>query len=309
MSKKQTSNAESALDKFERKPLNILVAQTKGGAGKSTMAQQILATYNLRYFNEAQITELDDENRDSEWLDQSEIKTSQVSVGEVAIDFAEAVQTAVELGKKGIIFDAGGNRTSSILIRELGRSRTRMKMIDAICIPVVDNRMSVENARKTLEAIKESDITGNGQELLKRCFVALTRVNRKGLGNVLDAGMSRRYRNVIELCVSYSLPMIVVNEMDGIENLSGFGRTVFELTEDEIFSFVSDDISDRVIAASDAKDKSKVTIFSDMEWNLNRAYTDFKPIILDAHDQLDKVFSTIESRTSKSATKQVVTEA
>lgn len=309
MTKKQAETiSESGLNQFVRKPLNILVAQTKGGAGKSTVAQQILAPYFLRYFNEAKIIELDDENRDSEWLKESEIETSQVSVGEVATDFAEAVHKAVEISEKGVIFDAGGNRTSLILIRELGRARARMGAIDAICIPIVDNRMSVENARKTLQAIKDSDITGNGQELLKRCFIALTRVNRKGFGNQLDAGLTRRYRNVIDLCINHNLPLMVINEMDGIENLAGFGRTVFELTEDEVFASISDNITERVIAASKAKDKYSETIYSDMEWNLNRAYADFKPIIIDAHNQLDDVLALIESRTSKTSAKKIATE-
>jgi hypothetical protein len=267
----------------------ILVANSKGGGGKSTTAQQILAPFILNKYGSVSIKELDDQNLDSAYLDRSKINAEQILLGEDADEFATAVANAIPLNSEGLIIDVGGNRTTSIVIKELSRLTTRARQIDAICIPISDNRMGVRNAEKTLEEIKA---TPEGSQLLGKCFIALNRVRNKNAKSIDDPSVLRRFRHAVKLAKKWDLQVMFIHDMDGIENLAPLGKTVMEVAElrDELI----EDLNGQILKADAEGKDDVVVILDDLQWAVNVAAHDFAPLIKKSHVQLDAILSNLK---------------
>lgn len=278
----QTKNKET------KKAPVILVANSKGGGGKSTTSQQILAPFMLSRYGKASIKELDDQNLDSDYLTRSAIKAEQILLGDDANEFATAVADAVPLNAEGLIIDVGGNRTTSIVIRELSRLTTRARQIDAICLPISDNRMGVRNAEKTLEEIQNSP---EGVQLLKKCFIALNRVRNKNASSVDDSSVLRRFRHAINLAKKWKLQVMFIHDMDGIENLAPLGKTVMEVADlrDELV----EDLNQQILDADKEGNEGKVVLLDDLQWAVNVAAHDFAPLIKKSHDQLEVILGNL----------------
>jgi hypothetical protein len=262
----------------------IMVFNSKGGGGKSTCAQQVLATYILSRHGFATIKELDDQNLDSAYLDRSKITADQILLGEDVNEFASAVSGSLPLKAEGLVVDVGGNRTTNIVIRELSRLTTRARLIDAICIPISDNRMGVRNAEKTLEEIKDSP---EGKELISKCFIALNRVRNKNAKSIDDPSILRRFRQAVKLAKSWNLQVMFVHDMDGIENLAPLGKTVMEVAEmrDELI----EDLNTQILKADEEGRDDDVVLLDDLQWAVNVATHDFAPLITNSHKQLDSI--------------------
>lgn len=269
----------------------ILVANSKGGGGKSTVSQQVLATYILKEHGSASIKELDDENLDSEYLTRSDIKAEQILLGSDSDEFASAVAETISLNSEGLVIDVGGNRTTSIVIRELARLTTRSRVVDAICIPISDNRMGVMNARKTLEEIKNSP---EGQNLIKKCFIALNRVRNLKAESIEDKKILRRFSNVVALAKEWGLDVMIVHDMDGVENLAPLGKTVIEVADmrDELIN----DLDSQMHAANEKGDMELLTTLDDLQWAVNVASQDFAPLICNSHVQLKNILKKLSSK-------------
>jgi hypothetical protein len=269
----------------------ILVANSKGGGGKSTVSQQVLATYILKEYGSASIKELDDENLDSEYLTRSDIKAEQILLGSDSDEFASAVAETISLNSEGLVIDVGGNRTTSIVIRELARLTTRSRVVDAICIPISDNRMGVMNARKTLEEIKNSP---EGQNLIKKCFIALNRVRNLKAESIEDKKILRRFSNVVALAKEWGLDVMIVHDMDGVENLAPLGKTVIEVADmrDELIN----DLDTQMHAANEKGDMELLTTLDDLQWAVNVASQDFAPLIRKSHVQLKNILKKLSSK-------------
>lgn len=268
----------------QKKAPVFLVLSTKGGTGKSVISQQVLATYNLARHGSSEIIELDDENLDSSWLTESATNAQQIQLGEDAEEFASAVGSAVNIGASGVVVDVGGNRTAKIVIKELSRLSSRVSQIDAVCIPVSDNRMGVENAIKTLETIKESPMA---EKLLSKCFIALNRVLYRKVTSVEDKAIQRRFDRVVSMVEEWDLPVLIVHDMDGVENTCPLGLTVMEIAENRVD--LVDSLSREIITAHEAGDYTLQNQWDNLQWAVNKATDDFWPSITLAHKQLDTV--------------------
>lgn len=277
----------------EKAPV-FIVANSKGGGGKSTTSQQILATYLLSRFGHAAIKELDDQNLDSDYLVRSKIDVEQIILGDETDEFATAVAKSIPLNANGLIVDVGGNRTTNIVIREISRLTTRAKQIDAICLPISDNRMGVRNAEKTLEEIKSSP---DGSILLKKCFIALNRVRSKKILSVDDPTILRRFRQAINLAKKWDLDVMFINDMDGIENLAPLGKTVMEIAE--MRDVLIADLDTQMLEADANGENDKVVLLDDLQWGVNVATHDFAPLIRKSHDQLDVILKNLKAKIEK----------
>lgn len=279
-------------EKSKKAPV-FIVANSKGGGGKSTTSQQVLATYLLSRFGKASIKELDDQNLDSDYLTRSKIDVEQIILGDEIDEFALAVSKAIPLNSDGLIVDVGGNRTTNIVIREISRLTTRAKQISAICLPISDNRMGVRNAEKTLEEIKSSP---DGDVLLKKCFIALNRVRSKKAMTIDDPRILRRFRQAINLSKKWGLDVMFINDMDGIENLAPLGKTVMEVAEmrKELIA----DLDTQMLDADKNGQEDLVILLDDLQWGVNVATHDFAPLIEESHKQLDVILENLEKKCS-----------
>ncbi len=127
-----------------------IVINSKGGVGKSTFSNQILAHY-LYEKNKKQKTkliEIDDENEDSKILKDSEILTSKlISTNKInTID-------EIFLEDKDVVIDVGGNKTATIFLKEL----ENIELDDNVtfCIPLGTGIQDVANAKDTQIAINK----------------------------------------------------------------------------------------------------------------------------------------------------------
>jgi hypothetical protein len=274
----------------EKAPV-ILVANSKGGGGKSTTSQQVLAPFILKEYGSATIKELDDENLDSEYLTRSDIKAEQIILGNESDEFASAVAETIDLNSQGLVIDVGGNRTTSIVIRELARLTTRSRVVDAICIPISDNRMGVINAEKTLQEIKDSP---EGENLIKKCFIALNRVRNLKAESIDDKKLLRRFSNVAALAKKWKLDVMIVHDMDGVENLAPLGKTVIEVADmrDELI----EDLNAQILKADEDGKKDLVTVLDDLQWAVNVATSDFAPQLRKSHGQLKGILKKLASK-------------
>lgn len=289
-------------NKKEKKAPVIMVLSTKGGTGKSVISQQVLATYVLARHGESRLVELDDENQDSQWLKHSQIETDQVFLGDESDENYEAITNAISVDASGLIIDVGGNRTAKIVLQELVNVTSRVKKIDAVCIPVSDNRMGVLNAEKTLELMKSSVA---GQELLSKSFIALNRVRSKKSETIKSPIVQRRFDKVVRLAAEWKLPVIIINDLDGIENLASYGRTLFEIapSRDEYIEMLNKQIVD----ANDSGDMTMLKHLDAVEYMTNKATNEYYPLILAMHEKLDVILADIEERFERKSSKKEAT--
>jgi hypothetical protein len=270
----------------ESKAPNILVVSTKGGTGKSMLSQQILATYNLSRFGKSKIVEVDDENLDSKWLasGESQIHAVQVSLGSDPDDFPMAIAEALPIDSEGLVLDVGGNRTASIVIKELSRMRARARVLDAICIPISDNRMGVTNAERTL---KEIEASPDGKYLISRCFLAVNRVRARSARSIDDPKLIRRFRQAAMLARKWRMEVLIVHDMDGAENLAPLGKTIFEIAD--VAEDLNEQLCDQIVAAHKSGDLERTALLDDLQWGVSVAANDFLPLVKFSHEQLDGI--------------------
>lgn len=133
----------------------ILIANTKGGSGKSTTAMQLIAPWALERLGTARVVEMDDENHDSASFTKSAIDTKRLKVGK-DVNASFSIDSLINETEKGyVIADIGGNRTCSMVLEELGKGGYDT-FVDLIVVPVSSAGQDVVNANKTLKKIKDA---------------------------------------------------------------------------------------------------------------------------------------------------------
>ena len=212
--------------------MTITVVNTKGGASKSTVAFQVAAASFLAKKQEVQLIEFDDENKDSETFSNSKIKSSQVEIGD-GTDVDEVLKDTILVPKdKNIVIDVGGNKTTTIIIEGLKKTRLYRK-IDLFIIPMSGGYQDLKNAEKTYEMIK-----GFGVPVI----FALSRVrNPKRLhfqyGDFFQTFPGARH--------------LILTESDVIDLSRQNGKSVFEIAHDKETKKILEDALDEAFDADD----------------------------------------------------------
>ncbi len=129
----------------------IIIPQTKGGVGKSTVAMQIIAPYLYKkHGKKVTYIEIDDENNDSMSFNRTEIVNKRM-LGTNKI--SELDEMILMDSNHEIIVDVGGNKTSSLVLEEIKKvgSFGNVKWI----IPLGDGELDGKNAIATMKKIKK----------------------------------------------------------------------------------------------------------------------------------------------------------
>jgi len=219
--------------------MTIAVVNTKGGASKSTVAFQVAAASFLAKKQEVQLIEFDDENKDSETFSNSKIKSSQVEIGN-GTDVDEVLKDTILVPKdKNIVIDVGGNKTTTIIIEGLKKTRLYRK-IDLFIIPMSGGYQDLKNAEKTYEMIK-----GFGVPVI----FALSRVrNPKRLqfqyGDFFRAFPKEKY--------------FILTDSDVIDLSRTQKKSVYEIAFDDMEKKILEDALDE---AFDADDNRRIAQF------------------------------------------------
>lgn len=210
------------------KQLKFLVANAKGGAGKSTVSMQILVPYLFRSSKKQVVLyEFDDENEDSKsYADSRIVKTEQIKVDNN--DMRDELQKIL-LNDETLCIDVGANKTASTVIAALNDSGM-IFCIDLAIIPMMDGEIDAVSALNMYIMLKEAN-----PEL--KVIFALGRVNtsrdlfcqfdiflgdRRGFFN--DQGM-------MDMVKEEDRCYFPVHDSDAIKYSRQFGSTVWELAK------------------------------------------------------------------------------
>jgi len=133
-----------------------IVINAKGGAGKSTFANQILTAF-LYDKNNKKVTfkEIDDENKDSLILSDSEILDSEI----VSTTNIKSLDSIFLDDENDVVIDVGGNKTATIFMDELKNIEIDDNIV--FCIPVTAGTQDVSNAYDITNDIKKLNNNAN----------------------------------------------------------------------------------------------------------------------------------------------------
>jgi len=138
----------------------IIIPQTKGGVGKSTVAMQVIAPYLYKkHGKKVTYIEIDDENNDSQSFTRTEIVNKKMLSTNRIQELDEMILMD---DNHEIIVDVGGNKTSSLVLEEISKVGTfgNVKWI----IPMGDGELDGKNAIATMKKLKK--IESNSQDNL-----------------------------------------------------------------------------------------------------------------------------------------------
>ena len=144
----------------------IIIPQTKGGVGKSTVAMQVIAPYLYKKHGKAvTYIEIDDENNDSRSFTATKIVNKKMLSTNKITELDEMILMD---DNHEIIVDVGGNKTSSLVLDEIAKVGTfgNVKWI----VPMGDGELDGKNAIATMKKLRK--IERNSTENL---FFALNR--------------------------------------------------------------------------------------------------------------------------------------
>jgi hypothetical protein len=144
----------------------IIIPQTKGGVGKSTVAMQIIAPFLYKkHGKKVTYIEIDDENNDSKSFTRTDIVNKRMLGTNKLTELDELILTD---DNHEVIIDVGGNKTSSLVLDEIKKIGTynNVKWI----IPLGDGELDGKNAIATMNKIRK--IEPNAE---KNMFFALNR--------------------------------------------------------------------------------------------------------------------------------------
>lgn len=128
----------------------IIIPQTKGGVGKSTVAMQVIAPYLYKkHGKKITYIEIDDENNDSKSFTRTEIVNKRMLGTNKLTELDELILMD---DNHEVIVDVGGNKTSSLVLDEIKKVGTfgNVKWI----IPLGDGELDGKNAIATMKKIK-----------------------------------------------------------------------------------------------------------------------------------------------------------
>jgi len=138
----------------------IIIPQTKGGVGKSTLAMQVIAPYLYKkHGKKITYIEIDDENNDSQSFNRTEIVNKRMLQTNKLKELDELILMD---DNHEIIVDVGGNKTSTLVLDEIKKVGTfnNVKWI----VPLGDGELDGRNAIATMKKLKK--IEANAQDNL-----------------------------------------------------------------------------------------------------------------------------------------------
>jgi hypothetical protein len=224
----------------------IVVINTKGGAGKSTVAMQVAASYILSQRGSSTIFELDNENQDSRNFSESSIEAKQVHVDENQKDVNATVRDMF-LSSTADVVDVGGNHTTSKFLTAL-RETQMFSLVGLFIIPISSAFQDLENAKKTMRILLDFHPNANIVFGISRSRHPYSSERVKyQFGNFFADDELRKYQ------------YFILQDSDAVDLSRNLRQTVFEIANDEAQKEAFMQELDKAFAE---KDKAKIYEFS-----------------------------------------------
>ena len=247
--------------------MKITVVNTKGGASKSTVAFQIASAYMLNKNLDFKHFEVDDENLDAKTFDKSAINRQQITIGN-GDGFNDVVRD-LYLNNGNFVVDIGGNKTTTMFLESLKKSRMYRKN-DLYIIPSSGGSQDIKNMVKTYELIKDMDENAN-------ILFALSRVRNIKRINFQYADFFANFKNS-----NY----IVLQDSDVVDLSRKLKKSIYEIVKDEKQKRELEAMFDEAL---DADDSNSIATFSTMLEIVDEAEDFYKNYIELAFKKLDEI--------------------
>ena len=261
--------------------MKIVVINSKGGVGKSTISVQVIASY-LYQKSDKQVPhyEFDDENEDNKAYTNSQIlKTYTQPVAKVNLSNK---LTDILLDENDCIIDVGANKTTIYFLEALFETGM-IYTIDLFVIPLMDGESDAMSALRIYEVIKEANSEA-------KVMFALNRVNsNRELTTQFDIflGDDRGIFNqegIIESIDEADRNYIVVYDSDIVKYSKSFGITILEL------SLMDRDLASEIKEAiKNKEDKQTIKILSFKKSIKDNAVVYYQKYLKSIFIQLDKL--------------------
>lgn len=254
----------------------LLAIQTKGGVGKSTISQQVLAPYFLAKDEPATLIEIDDENLDSAYLHDSLVKAEQLPIGS-GLTADRAIESLMARVNENLVVDIGGNKTATNFIESAGRMGF-FSFVDVVVIPISAPGQDEINALRTAQLIK--DVAPE-----TKIVIAVTRQMVRSDSEFSD--VFTRYFNADELKLTTG-HICYFPQFMGLIHSRQLGKTIFEVAaeRDEVLGTLTEEM----VAASKAGKKERALNFSRMRASVHES-RDILPYIENCHRVIDAAMS------------------
>jgi len=191
---------------------------SKGGVGKSTLANQILPAYLfLKNEKKTRLIEIDDENEDSKDLEHSGI----LEIESIKTNKIKEIDEIFILDDD-VIVDIGGNKTATIFLDEMRKINEFEEVV--WFIPLGQGRQDASNAYDTTKTIKKLD---------KDAKIIYVLSNKKS--NDLEWEYLHFFGNEF-LDTPFKIETdnyIVIENSDVLNNAKTFSKTVFDISLNE----------------------------------------------------------------------------
>lgn len=254
----------------------FLVVSSKGGAGKSTIAQQVCATWLLTRLNadSATLIELDDQNQDSLWLTKSAIRTKRYTVDNDAN--SAILDMFGDYAGQPFVLDLG-NQTAPDAISSMS-SMNRLSTFDAIFVPVKDVGQDLINAQRTIKTLLEED---------PKCkiVIVLNGIMRPSQ-DPKDKKTMTYYGDIIDYAETEKFPLMIMPGVEGYGMSRKLGKTFVEIAS--IATQMTEQLNSTAIQADAVGDGETMRNMMRMVQIVNTA-TNASVFIGNLHNQIDEI--------------------
>jgi cellulose biosynthesis protein BcsQ len=232
----------------------IVVLNTKGGVGKSTISVQVGVAYlYAKTRQKIDHFEFDDENQDAAAFYDSSI----LNIHHEKVERAELREKITDtlVDYENVVIDVGANKTATKFLDALIDSGM-LNMLDLIIIPLMDGENDATSAANTYFKIKEAN------KDVKIIF-ALNRVNTtrelRSQFNVFLGDPREIFNNcgIIDSIQEIDRRYIKLTDSDTIKYSKNFGKTVWELAK--VDRNLEDELKEAII---EKKDKKTIKLLS-----------------------------------------------
>ena len=206
--------------------MNIVLINSKGGVGKSTISMQIASTYIFQTTGKkVNHFEFDDENQDNISFKKSSI----INTYSQKVDKTNLRETLTDIlmDYTNVVIDVGANKTTVNILDALLKSGMIFK-VDIFIVPIMDGESDANSAIKIYQKIKDMDENAT-------IVFALNRLHtNKDVNSQFDIflGDDRSIFNekgIIESIPQKDRHIIKLEDSDVIKYSKNFGLTIWEL--------------------------------------------------------------------------------
>jgi len=249
--------------------MRMLVVNTKGGVGKSTVAQQVLVPFIYeRAGQPIKLVDIDELNFDSAVLGNSGI------LERVFLRLNQLQDLAELLANDNLVIDTGGNLSGEEVLKFLNESGL-IFLIDLFVIPLTDGEQDSVNAVDTMNKIKKYNPDSN-------IVFALNRV--KNIDNERDIKLQFPAWCGFEENDGYrpeGAKEFYVPDSLAVKYSRRFGITVYEIANQDI-----DVLKKKLLEATKEKNTKRIRAISDRIYLINKS----RDFVNSMFRQLEKLF-------------------